>query len=161
MSATVHLLGLGVSPRDHASVEVLAAAGACRKILASGLAEPDRKFLAEFAPKGALVAAPEPKAAVAALLAEAKAGRDCALVTPGHPFYFSALGGAVVAACEAAGVAWKSYGAVSPMGVGLRPSAPPSGPPSTACSPSNTPRSPERKYRPTRCGRSSFISTSP
>lgn len=119
MSATVHLLGLGVSPRDHASVEVLQAAASCKKVLASGLAAADKKFLSAFAPKGAVSDAPAPEKAVAALIAEAKAGRDCALATPGHPFYFSALGGAVVAACEKEGVRWRSFGAVSPMGVGL------------------------------------------
>lgn len=118
-AATVYLLGLGVSPRDHASVEVLQAAASCRKILASGLRPEDRKFLSSFAPKGAVAEAPAAAAAVAALLSEARAGRPAALATPGHPFYFSALGGAVVAACEAAGVPWKSFGAVSPMGVGL------------------------------------------
>ncbi len=119
MSATVHLLGLGVSPKDHASVEVLAAAASCRKVLAAGLTPADRKFLATFAPKGAVKEAPAAAAAIDALIKEAKAGRPCALATPGHPFYYSALGGALVAACEAAGVPWKSFGAVSPMGVGL------------------------------------------
>lgn len=118
--SVVHLLGLGVAPRDHASVEVLQAAGACRLVLARGLSPADRKFLAGFAPRGAVRPAPEDDAAaVAALLKEAKAGRDCALATPGHPFYFSALGGALVAACEKAGVPWRSFGAVSPMGVAL------------------------------------------
>lgn len=117
MSATVHLLGLGVTPRDHASVEVLAAAASCRLILAAGLAPADRRFLSGFAPKNAVKEAGAD--AVAVLLAQAKAGRDCALATPGHPFYFSALGGALVAACEKAGVPWKSFGAVSPMGVAL------------------------------------------
>lgn len=119
MSATVYLLGLGVSPRDHASVEVLQAAASCKTILASGLAAADKKFLSAFAPQGAVKDAADAEKTVAALLAQAKAGRDCALATPGHPFYFSALGGALVAACEKAGVAWKSFGAVSPMGVGL------------------------------------------
>lgn len=119
MSATVYLLGLGVSPQDHASVEVLQAASRCKKLLCAGLAAADRAFLSAFAPKGAVSEAPALDKAVAALLAEAKAGRDCALVTPGHPFYYSPLGGALVAACEKAGVTWRSFGAVSPMGVGL------------------------------------------
>lgn len=119
MSATVYLLGLGVSPRDHASVEVLQAAASCKTILAGGLSAADKKFLSAFAPKGAVKDAADAEKTVAALLAEARAGRDVALATPGHPFYYSALGGALVSACEKAGVRWRSFGAVSPMGVGL------------------------------------------
>lgn len=122
MKGRIHLIGLGLEPRDHASVESLVALGDCARVYVRGLEPSDLAALRPFCRRGALKVLPErgdEKAWARRLAAEAAAGRELALCTLGHPFYAGELGAAVAAACAAKGVAWTPYGAVSPMGVAL------------------------------------------
>jgi hypothetical protein len=121
MNGSVRLVGLGLTPRDHATVEVLQALGDADLVMAQGFSAGDLAFLRKVCRAGALKTAPAggDEKAAAALVAAAKKGKAAALATPIHPFYFGLAGSAAVAACEKAGVAWRSFGAVSPMGVAI------------------------------------------
>jgi Tetrapyrrole (Corrin/Porphyrin) Methylases len=122
MKGRIHLIGLGLEPRDHASVESLVALGDCARVYASGLERADLAALRPFCRRGALKILPEGAGAKARgrrLAAEAAGGREIALCTLGHPFYAGELGAAVAAAAAARGVECVPYGAVSPMGVAL------------------------------------------
>lgn len=116
-----YFVGLGLEPREHASVESLVALGECDLVYAHGLEADDLAMLRPFCRKGALTAVPASAGAAWAKLAAAQAakGKTIALATLGHPFYADALGSRLAAACDARRVAWTSFGAISPMGVAL------------------------------------------
>jgi hypothetical protein len=123
MPNKLYLLGLGVEPTEHASLEVLQAAGQCDVLFCSGLDAAQRAFLARFAAKGAELVTVDARGSdavwarkVGALLA---AGKTAGLVTPGHPYYWSALGGKLVVQAGKKGVEFRTFGAVSPMGLAL------------------------------------------
>lgn len=101
--AELLLLGLGVDPEKHATIEVLQALGTCDAACVEGA---DPRFVKRYAPKARLVK--DPRKALAA-------GQRVALVTLGHPFYWSATAGKLLAE----GWKWRTFGAVSPMGVAI------------------------------------------
>lgn len=116
----MHLVGLGLEPRDHASVESLVALSGCARVHHAGLDAAARGLLARFCRRGALSPAPADAAAAARrVVADAAAGKETALVCLGHPFYAGTLGTKAVAECARRGVEWVSYGAVSPLGTAL------------------------------------------
>jgi len=116
----LYLLGLGVEPVEHATLEVLQAAGRCDVLFCEGLDETQRAFLARFARKGRVeVLAGSEDSRAKAVGAALAADRTAALVTPGHPYHWSGLAGKLVALAEKKGIAWRTFGAVSPMGLAL------------------------------------------
>ena len=122
MNGQVTLVGLGLSPRDHATIEVLQALAESDEVRAQGFGAKDLAFLRSQCRPGALKAAPaggDGKALARQVAAAAKKGRRVANATPIHPFYFGPAGAAVVAACDAAKTPWRSFGAISPMGVAI------------------------------------------
>lgn len=122
MNGTVKLVGLGLSARDHATVETLQALADAESVFAQGFSSADLAFLRSQCARGALKALEadaDPAAVASAVCGAAKKGRRAAFATPIHPFYFGRAGAAVVAACDAAKVPWKSFGAISPMGVAI------------------------------------------
>ncbi|MFI5350222.1 MAG: SAM-dependent methyltransferase [Elusimicrobiota bacterium] len=123
MSNKLYLLGLGVEPAEHATLEVLQAAGRCDVLYCSGLDAAQRAFLARFAAKGARIADVDGRGSEASLVrkigAELAAGKTAGLVTPGHPYYWSALGGRLALEAERKKVECRTFGAVSPMGLAL------------------------------------------
>jgi hypothetical protein len=116
-----YFVGLGLEPREHASVEALVALDECDRVYVHGLDADDLAMLRPFCRKGALTKVPAKAGAAWAKAAAARArkGETVALASLGHPFYAGALGSLLAGACDAAGVAWTSFGAVSPMGVAL------------------------------------------
>lgn len=116
--AELLLLGLGVEPRDHATVEVLQAAGDCAAVFSRGLDEASRRFLARFC-RGGRVTALAAGASETHILKELARGKTVALATLGHPFYWDALAARLARACEKRGIRWRTFGAVSPMGLAL------------------------------------------
>ena len=123
MPNKLYLLGLGVEPREHATLEVLQAAGECDVLFCSGLDAKSRRFLSRFAAKRArIVALGEGETEAAStrkIVAALVAGRTAALVTPGHPYYWSALAGTLAVEAGKRGFEWGTFGAVSPMGLAL------------------------------------------
>lgn len=122
MSETVRLLGLGLEPRDHATVEVLQALAECDEVRAQGFGRQDLEFLKRQCRRGALKSVAQdapPKPLARALVAAARRGRRVSLATPIHPFYYGPAGAAVVAECAAKKVLWKSFGSISPMGAAI------------------------------------------
>lgn len=117
-SGRVYFVGLGLEPREHASVESLVALGECRRVFHEGLERDDLAALKPFCRRGALTAARGPRWIASAAGAAAR-GESVAFATLGHPFYAGASGAALAAACDARRVPWTSFGAVSPMGVAL------------------------------------------
>jgi hypothetical protein len=122
MPKELYLLGLGVKPSDHATVEVLQAAGLCASVYAQGLDAGQERFLRRFCAPGALKSLPraaDEEALAGRLVKEASRGRRVALATLGHPFYWSGAAGRLIAACARAEVPWRTFGSVSPMGVAI------------------------------------------
>lgn len=122
MSKEVYLLGLGVKPSDHATVEVLQAAGFCDAVYAQGLDSEQEIFFKGFCASGALKLlerSADEEALAGRLVKEAARGRRVALATLGHPFYWNGVAGRLIAKCEGAGVSWRTFGSVSPMGMAI------------------------------------------
>jgi hypothetical protein len=123
MPNRLHLLGLGVEPGEHATLEVLQAAGECDVLFCSGLDAKSRRFLSRFAAKGARIVAlgegDGEEAAFRKVAAALAAGKTAALVTPGHPYYWSALAGRLAVEAGKKGVECATFGAVSPLGLAL------------------------------------------
>lgn len=120
--AMLYILGLGVEPLEHATIETLQALGRCDVIWTQGLTLPEQRFLRRFAPKGKWRVLPAREAGErwADLLArDLKAGRVVAWATRGHPFYWNAVAARLVAAAKQLKISWQTYGAVSPMGLAL------------------------------------------
>src|SRR6185369_13526382 len=92
--------------------------GECASVVVCGAGAEQKKFLERFCAKGALVSCDE-AAAEKRVAKELAAGKTVGLATPGHPFYWSALAGRAVAAAQAKGVAWLTFGSISPMGVAI------------------------------------------
>lgn len=121
-SAKLFVVGLGVEPSQHATVEGLQALGRCQLVLAAGMTPAQRKALAPYCGRGKIVAVAKgaaEKAAGKRALAELARGKVVALASAGHPFYWSGLAGELVRACKKKGVAWETFGAISPMGVAI------------------------------------------
>lgn len=122
MPKELYLLGLGVKPSDHATVEVLQAAGLCASVYAQGLDAGQERFLRRFCAPGALktlARAADEEALAQRLVKEAARGRRVALATLGHPFYWSGAAGRLIAGCARSEVPWRTFGSVSPMGVAI------------------------------------------
>jgi precorrin-6B methylase 1 len=117
----VYFVGLGLDPREHATVESLIALGECDRVYASGLEPDDVKALRPYCRPGAIapVADGGEAAQARAIAGEAARGRRVAFATLGHPFYAGEAGSLLAKACDARRVEWTSFGAVSPMGVAL------------------------------------------
>jgi len=122
MPKKLFLLGLGVEPEKHATIEVLQAAGECEVVLCDGLDEANRRWLSRFLAPGVK---PSPvgsggvPAALKKISAALDAGKTAALITAGHPFYWSALGGRLAALADREKAEWRTFGAISPMGMAL------------------------------------------
>lgn len=121
MAKRLYILGLGVDPIRHSSIEVLETLGHCDKIFIQGLAPDHRRYLARFLAKIKPEIVPEGDApkTVKKILGHVKAGRTTAWVTLGHPFYWNGIGASLTRGCAQIGADWKTFGAVSPMGMGL------------------------------------------
>jgi hypothetical protein len=123
MPNKLYLLGLGVEPTEHATLEVLQAVGQCGVLFCSGLDAAQRAFVSRFAAKGAEIALVDERGGDAACArkigAALAAGKTAGLVTPGHPYYWSALAGKLVVQAGKKGVEHRTFGAVSPMGLAL------------------------------------------
>ncbi|MBI5629770.1 MAG: hypothetical protein HY921_02665 [Elusimicrobia bacterium] len=118
------LLGLGVDPEAHATMEVLQALGESSVAFVQGLDARQLKYLAGFMKKGGRLKAVPPSGpgearAVSEILERLEDGRTAAWATLGHPFYWGSAAGRLVAECGKRGVAWKTFGAISPAGVAL------------------------------------------
>lgn len=122
MPKELYLLGLGVDPRRHATIEVLQAAGCCAAVYVQGLDEARMDFLRRFCRPGALrsIERNADDAQVAArILKEAPSREPAAFATLGHPFYWSGAAGLLLEKCSSRGLPWKTFGSVSPMGVAI------------------------------------------
>jgi len=117
----VYFVGLGLDPREHATVESLIALGECDRVYVSGLEADDLKALRPYCRRGAIAPVPDGRqdAKIREIAGAAARGRRVAFATLGHPFYAGDAGSKLAAACDARGVEWTSFGAVSPMGVAL------------------------------------------
>jgi hypothetical protein len=122
MSKKLYLLGLGVEPAEHGTIEVLQAAGECDALFSDGLDETQRRDLSRYCARGKVLpvdARAGEAAAAKKILAALGAGKTVGFATLGHPFYWSALGGRLAVAAAKQGVEWRTFGAVSPMGLAL------------------------------------------
>lgn len=122
MTQTVHILGLGPTPREHATIETIQALADCREVHAQGFAAADLAFLRRVCRAGKVSPVPldaDPAALARRVVASAKAGRRAAFVTPLHPFHFGAAGPALAAACRAAKVPVRVLASVSAMGAAI------------------------------------------
>lgn len=117
--AKLYILGLGVDAEHHATVEVLQAAGECGKVFACGQTPAQLKFLGRFCAKGAVVRVDDESTVLARAGKALAEGQVVGLATPGHPFYWSPLAGRLVKDADAQGIAWKTFGSISPMGVAI------------------------------------------
>lgn len=119
--ALFYVLGLGVDPAQHATVETLQAAGACDAVYCAGLDRRQREFLARFlAPGAALIEARGAEGEAARNIgAKLSQGKTVGLATPAHPFYWNGLAGRIVGECVKGGVPWQTFGAVSAMGLAI------------------------------------------
>lgn len=118
MTNKLYVLGLGIEPIDHATVEVLQAVGRSDVLFCQSLGDESLRFLERFCPDRRTVEA-DTEASAARVLAELEAGKTAGFATRAHPFLFSALAGRLVRACEEKGIAWQSFGAVSSMGLAM------------------------------------------
>lgn len=122
LMAHFYVLGLGVEPRHHATIEVLQALGRCDVIYAQGLTKDELRYLERFQPRRFWKRLPagEPGPGLhAALTRDLKSGHTAAWVTRGHPFYWNSIATQLVKTAQRLGVSWSTYGAVSPMGLAL------------------------------------------
>jgi hypothetical protein len=122
MPNRLYLLGLGVEPAEHGTIEVLQAAGQCDVVFCDGLDAAQRRDLSRYCARGEvspLDARAGESAAAKKILAARAAGKTVGFATLGHPFYWSALGGRLAVAAAKKGVEWRTFGAVSPMGLAL------------------------------------------
>lgn len=111
----VVLLGLGVEPLEHATLETLQAAASCDVLFCEGLGPQAREFLRRFCLDTRELAA----GAEASVLEAARAGLRAGLATRHHPFLFTETGRSLVRACARTSIPWSSLPAVSPLGVEL------------------------------------------
>lgn len=122
MPKELYLLGLGVKPSLHATVEVLQAAGDCEAVYVQGLDGRQEEFLRRFCRPGALKrveAAADEAEAAERILRRAEKGGAAAFATPGHPFYWNGVAARLLEGCAGRGLAWRTFGSVSPMGVAI------------------------------------------
>ena len=122
MSNKLYLLGLGVEPAEHGTIEVLQAAGECDVLFCDGLDDAQRRDLSRYCARGKVApidARAGEDAAAKKIMAALAAGKTVGFATLGHPFYWSALGGRLVVSAAKKGVEWQTFGAVSPMGLAL------------------------------------------
>lgn len=122
MSGKLYLVGLGLDPAQHATLEGLQAMAACAVVFCEGLTEEEQAFLRGFCAE----LRPLPRCrdaeggeAAEAVLKELAGGRSAALATRGHPFFWGPLAGALLRRCEQRGLAWETFGAVSAIGVAM------------------------------------------
>jgi hypothetical protein len=117
----LYLLGLGLEPREHATIETLQAAGRCEALYLDGLDAEQARYVSGFC-RGRVdseAARGAPDAFVQKVSRELSKGAVVGLASLSHPFYASPLAARLVAECERAGASWETFGAVSPMGLGI------------------------------------------
>jgi len=121
MTGKLYLLGLGLDPVEHATLETLQALSLCDVVFAPGLEPAAREFLGRFCkdlrPMEAGKACEREWAE--GILEELRAGRTTGLATPAHPFLHGSLAGLLVNRCREQGIPWESYAAVSSLGVAI------------------------------------------
>lgn len=120
MNPTLYLIGLGLDPVEHATVEALQALGACRKVFFQSLDAEATGYLARFNPGlVALDRDAEPGASVETILGELRAGNSAALATPAHPYLWSPLAALLLERARREGFESRTFGAVSSAGLAL------------------------------------------
>lgn len=119
--SNLFVVGLGLDPVRHGTVEGLQALGECDEIFVQGLDDDQTKRLRPFWEK-AKVRRLDRKGettAVGAIRDALAKGKTVGIASLGHPFYWSALAGKVVNECEKKKIPWQTFGSISPMGVAI------------------------------------------